>query len=40
MTLLITLPIVGFATLGVIGGIVGGLIGLLIFAAMFVKDKK
>lgn len=39
LTLLITLPIVGFAIFSWIGGIVGGVIGILIFAAMFAKGK-
>lgn len=39
LTLLITLPILGFALLGWVGGIIGGVIGILIFAAMFMKGK-
>ncbi len=39
LTLLITLPIVGFAIFSWIGGIIGGVIGILIFAAMFAKGK-
>lgn len=40
LTLLITLPILGFAFFSWIGGIIGGLIGVVLFAAMFVKEKK
>ena len=39
LTLLITLPIVGFAIFSWIGGIVGGVLGLLVFVGMFVKEK-
>lgn len=39
LTLLITLPVLGFAFFSWIGGIVGGVIGILIFAAMFAKGK-
>jgi len=40
MTLLITLPIVGFAALGIGGLIIGLVLGVIIFAGMQSKDKK
>lgn len=39
LTLLITLPIVGFFAFGVLGAIVGGVIGLIVFAGIFGKEK-
>ena len=39
LTLLITLPILGFALLGWAGAAIGGIIGIVIFAAMFMKGK-
>lgn len=40
MTLLLTLPIVGFATLGIGGLIIGLALGVIIFAGIQSKDKK
>ncbi len=39
LTLLITLPIVGFFAFGVPGAIVGVLIGLIVFAGIFGNGK-